>query len=137
MTDSSDVWYKDGLKFSCTECGKCCGGRPGYVWMTLEEIERIANYLNESIEVFTKKYLRKVHGRWSLLEYSKSYNCIFLKDNRCSVYPVRPVQCRTFPWWPENLSSREAWEEAALECEGIRDDAPIVPFDEIEKAQHL
>ncbi|MDB6081531.1 MAG: hypothetical protein JWO53_803 [Chlamydiia bacterium] len=130
-----EIWYKDGLKFSCTQCGKCCGGSPGYAWVTEEEIQTIAEYLKISLEEFAKKYLRKVHGRWSLLEYSKTYDCIFLKEKKCSIYPVRPQQCRTFPWWTENLSSKEAWDETAERCEGIHEDASLVPFEEIEKAK--
>ena len=31
----------------------------------------------------------------------------------CTVYPVRPLQCRTWPFWPENLSSKQSWDHAA------------------------
>ena len=37
----------------------------------------------------------------------------------CTIYPVRPRQCRTFPFWPENLESPEAWEEATETCHGV------------------
>ena len=38
------------------------------------------------------------------------YDCVFLKEDpergrkTCSIYPVRPLQCRTWPFWPENLA---------------------------------
>ena len=35
------------------------------------------------------------------------------------VYPVRPLQCRTYPFWPEVLASRQAWQREARRCEGI------------------
>lgn len=45
--------------------------------------------------------------------------CIFLKDSKlCSIYQVRPVQCSTYPWWPELLTDA-AWEDEATRCEGI------------------
>lgn len=59
--------------------------------------------------------------------------CIFLKNNRCQVYTARPSQCRTYPWWKENLNTKESWALAAEQCEGISDDAPRIPFDEIQK----
>lgn len=134
MSDSLKVlkdekpWYSEGLRFKCTECGQCCTGAPGYAWVTDKEIEAIAAYLKMTVKDFSKKYLRYVNGRYSLLEKKISFDCIFLKDKKCQIYPVRPSQCRTFPWWVYNLSSPEAWEEAAKHCEGINPEAPVVPF---------
>lgn len=129
-----DPWYKEGLSFKCTECGKCCSGSPGYVWVSEQDIEKIADYLNLPINLFRRKYLRQKNGRYSLIEIkSDEYNCVFLKDNKCSIYPVRPIQCRTYPWWQTNLSSKEAWEKAAKVCEGIQLDAPRVEFETIQE----
>ena len=36
-------WYADGLRFTCTMCGKCCTGEPGYVWTTDEELAKSAS----------------------------------------------------------------------------------------------
>ncbi|HEV8050891.1 MAG TPA: YkgJ family cysteine cluster protein, partial [Parachlamydiaceae bacterium] len=74
--------------------------------------------------------------RYALVE-KKNYDCIFLKDKKCSVYPVRPTQCRTFPWWMQNLATPEDWKEAAKFCEGISDDAPLVSIDIIESQLNL
>jgi Fe-S-cluster containining protein len=38
---------------------------------------------------------------------------------KCAIYSVRPSQCRSWPFWPENLSSPEAWNKAARKCPGI------------------
>ena len=114
---SLKVWYSKGLKFKCTGCGQCCTGAPGYVWLTKDDIERLSKHLNISEEEFLKKHTRFVQNRYSLLESKENYDCIFLKENRCTVYEARPVQCRKFPWWKENLSSEKAWEEASLFCE--------------------
>ena len=42
-------WYQDGLQFSCTGCGNCCTGPAGYVWVSEEEIVRIAEFRNQSV----------------------------------------------------------------------------------------
>jgi len=111
------TWYSDGLKFSCTQCGDCCTGRPGFVWVTREEVEAIARFLEVSIEDLRERALRKVHGRVSLTERANG-DCVFYAKG-CSIYPARPIQCRTFPFWPENLRSERDWDEAASECPGM------------------
>ena len=134
MTESD--WYKEGLHFKCTECGKCCTGAPGYVWVTREEIASMAAYLKVSIDDFVRKYIRQKDHRYALIEMrSRNYDCVFLHDNRCSIYPVRPKQCCTFPWWKENLNTPESWKMAAEKCPGVREDAPLFSYEEIQ--QHL
>ena len=127
-----DPWYADGLCFQCTGCGKCCTGAPGYVWLTEEEMQNIADFLKLSLQEFTQKYVRKVFERFSLKEHA-NYDCVFLKDKQCQIYPVRPSQCRTYPFWPRILASKEAWEEEATVCEGIRPSAPVVPLESLQK----
>lgn len=125
-------WYKDGLRFSCTGCGKCCTGGPGYAFVTDEEIEQMAEYLKISPEDFCRRYVRFAQGQYALLEKWPHYDCIFLKDNQCQVYPVRPKQCRTFPFWDSSLESPTTWEETAQHCEGIQKDGRLYSIGEIE-----
>jgi Fe-S-cluster containining protein len=131
ISSSSDPWYKDGLRFECTGCGQCCTGAPGYIWVNYDEIKEIAQFLNLDLQTFSDRYLRKVKGRFSLREDAVTYDCTFLKDNKCSIYSVRPTQCRTFPWWPTLLKSKEEWQAAAKFCEGISTCAPVVPLSKI------
>ncbi|OGN55573.1 MAG: hypothetical protein A3D96_04065 [Chlamydiae bacterium RIFCSPHIGHO2_12_FULL_44_59] len=127
-------WFQDGLKFRCTGCGKCCTGSPGYVYLSKRDMEVLAVYFHLTLEDFQKKYTRLVDGTYALLDSRGSTDCLFLKDNQCSVYEARPVQCRTFPWWIDHLRGPEGWQEAALRCEGINHpEAPLVPSLMIEK----
>ena len=135
-----EPWYADGLKFTCSQCGNCCTGGPGFVWISREEIVRLATFLEITPEQTVEKYCRKVDGRWSLKEFRNSagnYDCVFLKEDkvtvpgakgqkpviatrrRCTVYEVRPLQCRTWPFWPENLWSKRTWDHAAKRCHGM------------------
>ncbi len=124
-------WYNEGLNFKCTGCGQCCTGAPGYVWITDDDIKKIAAHLNLTIEDFKGQYVRNVDGLKSLIEKS-NFDCIFLKENKCTIYHLRPAQCRTYPWWPGILESKERWLQTARHCEGIDPNAPKVPFEEIE-----
>ncbi|WP_042282666.1 MULTISPECIES: YkgJ family cysteine cluster protein [unclassified Candidatus Protochlamydia] len=124
-------WYAEGLSFECTGCGQCCTGAPGYIWVNEEEIKQIAFHLHLSIQEFADHYLRSINGRFSLLERPQTYDCVFLKDKKCQIYSVRPTQCRTYPWWPQNLKTKKDWKEAAKWCEGISETAPVVSVDKI------
>ena len=46
--ESESPWYQDGLAFSCTRCGACCTGAPGYVWVSPEEIGRLAEFRGQT-----------------------------------------------------------------------------------------
>jgi len=113
----SDCWYEKGLRFECKRCGDCCRGEPGYVWVTEADIARIAKKLKIGTKNLKKKYIRKVGNSYSLIEMSNG-DCVFY-SNGCAIYEVRPDQCRTFPFWPEYLSSPHAWAEAARRCPGV------------------
>jgi uncharacterized protein len=117
-SDPDSPWYRDGLAFSCTRCGACCTGGPGYVWVALEEIEELARYRGEELERFSKKFVRRVGDRLSLIERPGG-DCIFWDSQAgCTVYPARPVQCQTWPFWPENVETPEDWKRTTEICPG-------------------
>ena len=107
---------------ACEACGgKCCRGESGYIWAKYQEIIDMAAYLEMTVEDFAVQYLRKVKHRYSLTEKQlgeEDYACIFFDETkeRCGIYPVRPSQCRTFPFW-EQFKQNE--KEVREECPGI------------------
>ena len=115
-------WYKDGLKFECTQCGNCCTGAPGFVWVNKAEIEALARELgSSSVEEFESNYVRLVGIRKSLKELPHSnWDCVFFDSHtrQCRVYDVRPQQCRTWPFWDSNLRDRDAWKQTCETCPG-------------------
>lgn len=64
-------------------------------------------------------HIRYVGAKISLREFPNG-DCTFLdpQTRKCSVYPVRPAQCQTWPFWNSNLASEEAWEETQRACPG-------------------
>ena len=123
-------WWSDGLRFACTGCGRCCTGGSGYVWVSVDEIHLLAEALGMDVQAFGVRYLRRVFDRYALVD-GPGGDCVFLQGRSCAVYGQRPAQCRAFPWWPATLRSPRAWSEAARECEGIHDGAPVVPAGQI------
>jgi len=107
---------------ACEACGgHCCIGESGYIWVKYAEIEKIASYLGVSIDDFATMYLRRVKHRYSLVEKQlavDNFACIFFdaSTKHCSIYPVRPRQCRTFPFWEQFKNDED---EVRKECPGI------------------
>jgi hypothetical protein len=137
-TAPKQPWYADGLRFTCTQCGNCCTGGPGYVWISRDEIDRLATHLELSAREVVHRYCRRLGGRYSLNERRNAqgnYDCVFLKEERltsgqgaeavvhtrrtCQIYPVRPLQCRTWPFWDGLLQSPGEWERASRRCPGM------------------
>ncbi|APZ96689.1 YkgJ family cysteine cluster protein [Fuerstiella marisgermanici] len=118
-SETAEPWYQDGLNFTCTQCGKCCTGAPGVVWVSEPEIKEIADYLDKPVGEIRLFHTRMLRGRVSLTEYQNG-DCTFFdaEKRHCKVYPVRPMQCRTWPFWTSNLESREKWDEVCEECPG-------------------
>jgi Fe-S-cluster containining protein len=122
--DEKNCWYAGGLRFGCKQCGNCCSGpNEGYIWITKPEVKRLADYLKITVGDLRTKYLKRVGLRTSVIEEAGSKDCIFLRkiegQRRCMIYPVRPNQCRTWPFWADNLSEPEAWNRAKVKCGGI------------------
>ena len=123
---------RDGYPFrfkpeACNQCsGKCCIGESGYIWVNAEEIRALALHFALSVTVFMSRYVEKVGSRYSLNEIRVSqdnYICVFfdLEKRGCSVYEHRPLQCRTFPFWPR---FKRYPKEVQKECPGIVLDTP-------------
>ena len=121
ILENSDYSYKFDMS-QCAMCdGNCCIGESGYIWINKQEIEKLSNHLNISIEELGLKYIFKVGYKYSIREkfISKdNYACVFfdLNKKQCSIYDARPTQCRTFPFWEYFKNNIE---EVKKECPAI------------------
>jgi hypothetical protein len=114
----SDPWYQDGLRFQCTRCGHCCTGAPGFVWVTDDELGEIAAFRGETLEE-TRALTTRWTTRGRTLREKANGDCIFYDKNAgCTVYPVRPPQCRTWPFWASNVATPEDWQHTCSICPG-------------------
>ncbi|MDO4627902.1 MAG: YkgJ family cysteine cluster protein [Planctomycetia bacterium] len=133
----TNPWYRKGLQFECKECGGCCSGAPGYVWLSEEEIENIATRLGLSVPDFEFRYVREVGNRKSLTEFPNG-DCVFYDrfHTNCKIYRDRPAQCRTWPFWESNLESERTWEQASRSCKGCNR-GRLYSFAEIEERKNI
>jgi hypothetical protein len=112
----------NGLRFSCKRCSSCCREASGYVFLSDNDLQKLASVLK-----MDKKSIIAVYCRWvtdwkgeevlSLKEKS-NMDCI-LWDNGCTVYTSRPLQCITFPFWDSVIATEQNWEIAASGCPGM------------------
>ncbi len=112
-------FYADGIRFSCQGSGKCCASRGthGYVYLTLADRRRFATHLEITLGSFTRKFCAKTNGYFHLKD--PEADCQFLDGKRCSVYEARPAQCRTWPFWPENMNAKTWTNEMTTFCPGV------------------
>lgn len=106
------------MRFKCTRCGNCCTGTPGYVWLSDEELAALAARVELTEAEFKAVYVRRVGKRLSLREKPNG-DCVFYERGKgCTVYDLRPEQCRTWPFWESTTDSPEAWERMKEDCPG-------------------
>ena len=112
-------WYHQGLRFECSQCGDCCTGAPGFVWVNQEEIAALAAAIHLEVDEFERKYVRKVGARRSLVEFPNG-DCVFFdgQARKCTVYDARPRQCKTWPFWDSNLATPADWKHTCQVCPG-------------------
>ena len=132
MTESP--WYKKGLQFECKVCGRCCTGGSGYVWVTQDEIDRIAAQMGLDPAMFEQVFVWTVRPKQRSLKEYPNGDCVLLSDQtrRCRVYKDRPIQCRTWPFWSQNLFSPNTWKATAQACPGCNN-GKLYTLEEIEE----
>ncbi|HET7838323.1 MAG TPA: YkgJ family cysteine cluster protein [Rectinemataceae bacterium] len=117
-----EPFYVDGLRFGCTRCSACCGGEPGYVFLSKDDLRRLLDRFKLDFGEFFREYCRLVDtglGMAISLAEKPNYDCTFLGEGGCSVYDARPVQCSTYPFWAGVLESPQTWQSEASYCPGI------------------
>lgn len=99
----------------CESCGgKCCYGESGYIFVSVDEMKKVAQFLGMPFEDLALRFVKKVGYRFSFIEQKcnifpqnkpvkagENMRCVFFNERtlKCDIYPVRPRQCRTFPFW--------------------------------------
>jgi len=125
-----DIVIKEGYNYSfnpnaCSTCqGRCCTGESGYIFLNSKEMLEIASFLEMDVKDFAKKFLFAKGSRYSIKErkVADQYECLFFnkEKNGCTIYPVRPSQCRTFPFWNHfKEDTQELRVELQEECPGV------------------
>lgn len=108
------------FEFRCRRSGNCCSRPGGFVRVEESDVEAIAAHLGLTRDGVRGRYVDTARG---VLKDGMAGRCVFLADGAeptCTIYPVRPDKCRTWPYWPELLESEEALAGAMRMCPGIQ-----------------
>ncbi|MEQ9365116.1 MAG: YkgJ family cysteine cluster protein [Leptospirales bacterium] len=108
------------FRFKCTGCGNCCKG-PGSVYFTPADLKAIEEHLDLKTpaerRALRERIIQREENGYAV--HRTGGACYFLdENNRCTIYPVRPLQCSTFPFWPSTFASRQDLEDVIVECPG-------------------
>jgi hypothetical protein len=121
------------MRFQCQSgCIRCCEQK-GHIYVTGDDIARMAAHLGITGTEFRRIYLCGT----TPLRFRKQRNkqCPFLLADGCSVHKVKPLQCSSFPYWPE-LLSKPGQSEAAEYCPGMNR-GPLVNLKTAKKVANL
>ncbi|MCR4422382.1 MAG: YkgJ family cysteine cluster protein [Exilispira sp.] len=119
------LYIPNNFRFKCFDCGDCCRYEAGYIFLLDNEINLISKSLNINKEEFLRNFTFKFSNSVHSLKEKENLDCVFWDNSirngkgGCSIYKIRPVQCKDFPFWISTLSSKQNFEEQANRCKGI------------------
>ena len=118
MTAVKKWWEKEAPRFECQpDCFKCCA-KPGIVYFDKKSIENASKITKLSPAQFRKEFLKRNDGQW-VHEVEDRNPCAFLTPEGCSIHFGKPIQCRSYPFWSENMTSKAMWKLVGGFCPGI------------------
>jgi Fe-S-cluster containining protein len=99
-TEAYDFDYPENVRFLCTRCTKCCGDTPTktrHIIMKDVEARRICEATLQPIVAFAYR----IEGRAPYvyeMRKNQTGKCVFLNEDSCTVYALRPLVCRFYPF---------------------------------------
>jgi Fe-S-cluster containining protein len=93
--------YPAELRFQCTKCGLCCGDtqeKSRHILLLTAEAEQIATATSHPIPQFAVKIEGNAPYTYEMKKTPQNGKCVFLAKNRCTIYQIRPLICRFYPF---------------------------------------
>ena len=114
--------YPAAMRFRCIKCGICCGDtqeKVRHILLMKKEAEQIAAATLQPISAFAVKVQDKAPYSFELRKTTKEGECVFLKENRCVIYSLRPLICRFYPFELKMAGNRKHEFLHTSECPGV------------------
>lgn len=115
------VKYPEGIRFECERCGRCCRDTESKL-RTILLLGVEANKLSHALSRGINEFADEVEGYEPyeyLMKKTDEGKCLFLKDNSCSIYELRPLICRFYPFQLKDLGNESYIFIPTDECPGI------------------
>ena len=99
-TEKVDFTYPVNIRFTCNRCGLCCGDtkqKTRHILLLKSEAKKIASHTSQSTSDFSGEIKGKLPYMYEMKKTSDGI-CIYLKDNKCGIYALRPLICRFYPF---------------------------------------
>ena len=114
--------YPTTVRFRCIKCGICCGDteeKTRHILLLSAEAEQIAKTTAQPIFKFATKIRDKAPYVYEMKKRAEDGKCVFLENNRCTIYSMRPLICRFYPFELKVTPSKKYQFHYTDECPGI------------------
>jgi Fe-S-cluster containining protein len=119
--------YPTAIRFRCTKCGICCGDtkeKTRHILLLKTEAEQIAKTTMQPIFKFAVKIKGKAPYSYEMKKIENG-KCIFLENDHCTIYPMRPLICRFYPFELKASISKKPTFLYTEECPGLNKGRPL------------
>ena len=117
-----DFTYPADVRFECSRCGLCCGDtsqKTRRILLLKSEAEKIASHTCKPLVDFSVETASNAPYVYEMRKSSEG-KCVFLNDNKCSIYTLRPLICMFYPFELKYKDSKESHSfDFTVECPGI------------------
>lgn len=113
--------YPKHVCFACVRCALCCGDtedRIRSILLLKIETDFISKRTLKGIDKFAEK-IEGFEPYTYRMRKTEDGKCVFLRDNSCSIYQIRPLICRFYPFQLKNLRNNRYTFTHTNECQGI------------------
>jgi len=109
------------VSFKCEFCTLCCRDTEDRVRRILL-LESEANRISSETSMEIDEFAERIEGFEPYVYQMRKTEdgiCIFLKGNSCSIYPIRPLICRFYPFQLRSIGKNRYIFTYTNECPGI------------------
>ncbi len=122
MEGKASFAYPKGVLFKCVRCAVCCGdteNRVRHVLLLKEETQQIAINTSRSVAEFATEIAGFEPYVYEMKRTPGDGQCVFLKDKICTIYGLRPLICRFYPFKLEKTKNGKHKFLYTRECPGV------------------
>ncbi|MBS7627979.1 YkgJ family cysteine cluster protein [Candidatus Bathyarchaeota archaeon] len=87
------------------------------------EVQRISERTGLKPDDFAEDSGKQIYEY--ILKKREDGSCIFLRNNICSIYDLRPLVCRFFPFYLKQVGSQDYLFSFTKECPGLGRGKPL------------